>query len=432
VKILFISTNRLRRVMPPMPLGLASVIAQIDESKHEIKVLDLMFSEEPETELKTVLSEFAPDVIAVSIRNLDNQSGLNTEYLLPADKRYVELCRNNSGATIVIGGPAYTVSPIACFEYFDPDFGIAGEGEIPFRDLVDRIDKGKDPSDLPGLVWRGTDGIQMNPPEFIDNLDSLKLPRRDLFDNARYAAAGGFGNIVIKQGCEFNCLYCDSPHVMGPRWRMKSPEKVVDELEIMQKELGINVAFFTDAIFNVPLEHAKEVCRAIIRRKLNFFWLGSLHPGFLDDELAQLMREAGCNAISLGCDTCSKKMLKILRKGFTKEQLRIAAEKLEKAGINYILSLLIGGPGEDRATIEETVEFLEPRTPFLLDFSVGMRLMPNTRLRDIAVKEGIISDDDPLMEPKFYISDDIKDWIEDYLNEACLRHPNWSLSRTEP
>ena len=417
--------------MPPMPLGLASVIAQIDESKHEFKVLDLMFLEDPETELKNLLSEFGPDVVAFSIRNLDNQCGIHTEYLLPVDKRYVELCRENSDATIVIGGPAYTVSPVACFEYLAPDFGVAGEGEVPFRELIDCIDEGKEPYDIPGLVWRGADGVKMNQPVFIDDLDSFKLPRRDLFDNARYATSGGFGNIVIKQGCEFNCLYCDSPHTLGPRWRMKSPEKVVDELEIMQNELGINVAFFTDAIFNVPLEHAKEVCRAIIRRKLNFFWLGSLHPGFLDDELVQLMRDAGCNAISLGCDTCSEKMLKVLRKGFTKETLRLATEKLEKTGINYVLSLLIGGPGENRETVDESIAFLEPRTPFLLELGVGMRLMPNTKLRDIAVEEGVISADDPLMEPKFYISADIRDWIEDYLKEVCLRHPNWSLTRAE-
>ena len=74
MRILFVSTNRLRRIMPPMPLGLASVIAQVDESKHECRVLDLMFSEEPQTELASVVSDFSPDMIALSIRNIDNQS----------------------------------------------------------------------------------------------------------------------------------------------------------------------------------------------------------------------------------------------------------------------------------------------------------------------------------------------------------------------
>jgi radical SAM superfamily enzyme YgiQ (UPF0313 family) len=415
-----------------MPLGLASVIAQIDEERHQIRVLDLMFCEQPEEELESVLSSYAPDVIAASVRNLDNQSYLYTEYLLPAEKRFVDLCREHSDATIVLGGPAFTVSPVACFDYFEPDFGIVGEGEIAFRELLDRLDGNGDWSDVPGLVWRGEDGIQMNPPAFIDDLDGLRLPRRDLFDNARYAEAGGFANIVVKQGCTFRCLYCDGPERMGRRWRSKSPETVVDELEAMHNELGITVAFFTDAIFNYPLDHAKAVCREIIRRRPGVFWLTSVHPAFMDEELVALMREAGCTAVSLGCDTCSEKMLNIMRKDFSKEQLLTAAELLEEAGINYVLSLLIGGPGEDRETVEETIEFLEQRTPFLVDFCVGIRLMPDTELADIAVTEGVITADDPLLEPKFYISPAIKDWIEVYLKDACARHPNWTLAHTEP
>ena len=89
MRILFVSTNRLRVVMPPMPLGLASVIAQIDDSRHELQVLDLMFEEQPEVALKTHLSTFEPDLIAISIRNIDNQSLLDTEYLLPQDKEFV-------------------------------------------------------------------------------------------------------------------------------------------------------------------------------------------------------------------------------------------------------------------------------------------------------------------------------------------------------
>jgi len=431
VKILFISTNRLRRIMPPMPLGLASVIAQIDESRNEIKALDFMFSDDPEADLKATLSDFAPELIAISVRNLDNQCYLEPEFLLPEVKEMVDICRKHSDAKIVIGGGAVTVSPVAIFDYFGADFAVAGEGEVVFRELVDRLQNKADWSDLPGLVWRGDDGARMNPLQFIEDLDSLKLPRRDLFDNRRYAAEGGFGCIVVKQGCSFRCLYCDGPIVMGKHWRKRSPAKVVDELEIMQKEHGVNVAFFTDAIFNFPKEHAKEVCREIIRRKPGVFWVATVNPAYLDKEFIGLMQEAGCNAVSLASDTCSEKMLKLLRKGFTKDQLRAAAEMLEEAGLNYVLSLLVGAPGEDRATIEETVEFLEGRNPFMLDFCVGIRLMPGTDLVDIAVKEGVVSADDPLMEPRFYISPQIKDWIEDYLGEACSRHPNWTIANRE-
>ena len=328
MRILFVSTNRLKRIMPPMPLGLASVIAQIDESRHEIQVLDLMFAEQPEAELKARLAGFSPDLVALSVRNVDNQSCYHTEYLLPEDKKVVEWCREASAATLVVGGTAFTVSPAAILEYLGADFGIAGEGEVAFRELVERIDRGEDPSDIPGLVWRGPDGISANPPEHIENLDSLRLPRRELFDNQRYAEEGGIANIVLKQGCSFNCLYCDSPHTMGRHLRMKSPQKVVDELAAME-DLGVGFSFFTDAIFNYPVDYAGEVCRAIIRSRLKMRWLGMMHPAFMDRELIELMREAGCAVVSLGCDSCSERMLEVLRKGFTKQQLGAAAEMLE-------------------------------------------------------------------------------------------------------
>jgi radical SAM superfamily enzyme YgiQ (UPF0313 family) len=412
-----------------MPLGLASVIAQIDESRHEIEVLDLMFSDEVEADVKSALSRFEPDVIAISVRNIDDQCDLDTRYFLPEAKEIIDLCRSNSAATIVVGGAAFTVSPVAIFRYLEPDFGVAGEGELVFAELLDRIEKERDWSDLPGLVWRASDGIEMNPLAFIEDMDSLRIPRRDLFDTQQYAALGGPGNIVIKQGCPFDCLYCDGPHVMGRRWRVKSPEKVADELESMERDLGVETAFFTDAIFNVPPDHAREVCRAIIRRGLGIKWICTVNPAFADQELFTLMREAGCVVVSLGCDTASEKMLKVLRKGYTKEAISKAAMMLDEIELNYALWFLIGAPGENRETVEETVRFLKERNPFMAGFQVGVRLMPHTALFDIAVQEGVIRVDDPLMEPQFYLSPEVRDWVGGYLNEVCSDNPRWTVSR---
>lgn len=428
MRILFVSTNRCKAAMLPMPLGLASIIAQIDESKHEINTLDLMFCDKPEAELNQILATFDPHIIALSIRNLDNQNCFNTEYYLPLDKKIVEGCRENSRATIIIGGPAFTVSPLAVFEYLEPDFGVIGEGETVFPKLLDRIEQGAEYTNLPGLVWRDADGIHHNPHGFVTNLDALKPPRRDLFDNQQYAQKRGMANIVVKQGCSFGCLYCDGPHVMGKRWRMKSPRTVAAELESLQKDSGMNVVFFTDAIFNYPLNHAKAICQAIIERGLSIYWVATIHPRFVDKSLLELMKQAGCVTASTSCDACSEKMLKVLRKGFTKDELKSCLTMLEEMNINYVLSLLFGGPGENRETVEESIRFLEDRKPMMLDFCAGIRLMPHTPLFDIAVAERIISLDDPLMEPKFYISPDIKDWIAEYITEICSTHEKWNVN----
>ncbi len=426
MKILFVSTNRSRAAMLPMPLGLASVIAQVDESRHEINVLDMMFCDQPEAELNQNLALFKPQIIALSIRNLDNQDCFNTEYYLPLAKKFVEICRENSKATIIIGGPAFTVSPVAAFEYLEPDFGVSGEGETIFPKLVDRIEQGSEYKDLPGLVWRDAGEVQQNPHGLITDLDALKPPRRDLFDNKRYAKEKGMANILVKQGCPFECLYCDGPHVMGKHWRKKAPETVAAELESIQKDIGVKLVYFTDAIFNHPLEHAKAICQAIIDRGLKIFWVAIIHPAFVDRPLLELMKKAGCVAASPSCDTCSEKMLQVMQKGFTKDELKSCLIMLEEMKIGYILSILFGAPGETRETVEESIRFLEERKPLMLDFCAGIRLMPNTPLFNIAVKEGVISADDPLIEPRFYISPEIKDWIEEYLAEILSTHEKWN------
>ena len=186
--------------------------------------------------------------------------------------------------------------------------------------------------------------------------------------------------------------------------------------------------YFTDAIFNHPVEHAKAICQAIIDRGLSIYWIATLHPAFVDRSLLELMKKAGCVTVSPSCDTCSEKMLQVMRKGFTKDELNSCLIMLEEMEISYAPSLLFGAPGENRETVEESIRFLEERKPMMLDFCPGIRLMPHTLLFDIAVSEGVISADDPLMEPKFYISPDIEDWIEEYLTEICSTHEKWNMS----
>jgi len=429
MRLLFVATNHMKDSMPPMPLGLASIIGQIDESRYQIQVLDMMFCDQPEAELIKICSDFKPEIIALSIRNLDNQSYLGTQYFIPGEKKIVELCRSNSEATIIIGGPAFTVSPSAMFQYLDPDFGVIGEGEVVFPELLNCIESGSDFKKLQGLVWKGAGGVMHNPPQFISNLDELKLPRRDFFDNRRYIQEGGMPNILIKQGCSFGCLYCDGPFTMGSQWRTKSPETVVAEIKAIQKDFGAQLVYFNDAIFNYPVDQARAICQAIIDSGLKIMWVATVNPAYSDRSQLELMRKAGCVAVSPSCDSCSEKMLKTLRKNFTKAELESCLKMLEEIEIRYLLWLLIGGPGENRETVEETISFLENRNPMMLDFCVGIRLMPHSPLFDIAVREGVISADDPLMEPKFYISPEIEGWINDYLVKVCARHEKWDVKQ---
>lgn len=427
MRVLFISTNRYR-YMPAMPLGLASIIAQLDERRHQVRLLDLMFSEDPEAETRRVLAEFEPQVVGISIRNLDNQRRLNNEDFVPEAARIVTLCRSHSDAIILLGGAAFSTCPEAIFSFLRPDFGIAGEGERVVPALLERLELRRDPTNLPGLLWQDKTGIFMNPCVHNHDPDALKPPRHDLVDHQRYVAEGGIGNLIVKLGCAFNCLYCDDPATQGRQWRMRSPERVADELEILEKDLGLGMTFFTDAVFNTPVDHAKAVCRELMRRKLTIRWICLANPINADEELLALMRDAGCATVVLSCDSGSDRMLHVLNKGFSKADTIRATDIMERLGLAYSLCFLLGAPGEDKRSVEETLGFLDDRRPTDASLNVGIRILPNTSLRDMAVAEGVIAADDTLMEPRFYLSPGVEGWIEARLEAYCDQRPHCRLN----
>ena len=432
MRILFLPTNRFRvSVAQPMPIGLACVIGSIDASAHEIEVLDLMFEEDPDAALNASLERLRPEIVAISIRNIDNQARIDTQYFPPETRRLMELCREASDARIVVGGSAFTTVPEALFAYLEPDFGIAGDGEIAFPQLLDCLENGCDWKNTPGLVWREDAVVRSNAPAFVTQWNGIGLPRRDLFDLRAYAEIGGFSNIVISQGCPMRCLYCDDPHRLGRRRRAKPVSRVLDELEVMHEQSPETPLFFTAPLFNGPAKNAKAICRGILERGLAIRWTAMIHPAFFDEELAGLMKRAGCVVVSLACDTCSERMLENLRKDISKAQLEAAIALLEKYGIGYLLTMLFGGPGETRETIDETLDFLRDKKPLTVGFALGIRILPNTALAERARSEGLISPDDPLMEPKFFISPEVESWAPDYLRRVCAERDDWMFSFLE-
>src|SRR5262249_36126593 len=158
MKVLLIATNQAGRYMDrmtvrPLPVGLAYVAAHIDTTRHALQVLDLMFSEDAQRDVTEVVQRFQPEVIGLSLRNLDNQSYLHPVWHLPTVRELIRHVRSLSLATIVCGGPAFSILPEACFSYLSPDLGIAGDAADSFAQLVERCARDESYTDLPGIVY---------------------------------------------------------------------------------------------------------------------------------------------------------------------------------------------------------------------------------------------------------------------------------------
>lgn len=427
MKVLLVNANTDQLPDPVFPLGASFVAAAAEAAGHDVHALDLCFEPDPPAALKAAIQRVKPGVIALSLRNLDSSSYPNCRSYVGDYAHLVKAAREvDATVPLVLGGSAFTVAPKALLQALGADFGISGEGERAFPALLNSLESGTPFSLTEGVVVEKVGDatlLRVIPGSFP--LDTLPKPARHHFNPAKYYQLGGALNIQSKRGCAFDCLYCSYPLLEGKRVRRRSPVLVVDEWEAVAAETGVRHWFVVDSVFNAPLEHAKEICREIIRRKLRLDWSAYFNPSLFDEEFALLLRKAGCRSVEFGVDTGSPTMISTLRKNFTPDQLRIASKQCHDQGLRICHSLLFGGPGESETSVRETLALMDETKPTAVIAMAGVRLIPGTDLAVQAVAEGLIDAEDPLLEPHFYISRSLGDDLIRIIEEHASVRSNW-------
>ncbi len=407
MRVLLISPNREQLPDPVFPLGLAYVSSALIGAGHDVRALDLLFSDDTEAEIEGTVKDYGPEVIGVSIRNVDDVS-YPKRHSYTAEYRSVVSClRGLTKAPIVLGGSGFTIMPEEFMRELGADFGIRGEGERAFPELLGRLG-GK-----PGVVHARR----------VNALDET-VPYRGLFDADAYYRLGGMLNIQTKRGCPFGCIYCTYPKVEGKRVRLRSPESVADELEKVVSETGVRHFFFVDSIFNHPPSHASAVCREIIKRKIGIRWSCYGIPSDMTPELAGLMRAAGCSGVEFGVDSLNDEALGALGKSFDYGKIKKAGEICRGAGIKFCLFLFVGAPGDTLERVRENFGKLDELSPDAAVIMAGIRVFPRTRLEAVMKKEN--GNLRAGLEPLFYVSPEVLENIDDIVQEAS-RRKKWTL-----
>ena len=207
-----------------------------------------------------------------------------------------------------------------------------------------------------------------------------------------------------------DCSFCSTSAIEGRSIRRHSPEMIADWLEQLAAS-GFHNFHFVDNTFNLPLAYAKELCRKIFERDLELNVWCIVYPKWIDSELAQLMAQAGCREVSLGFESGSNRILESINKRFKIEEVRTVSKMFADAGIQRRGFLLLGGPGETRGSVEESLEFADSLHLDALKITVGLRIYPETPLATTALAEGLIAADDDLLWPRFYLAPELKDWL---------------------
>jgi radical SAM superfamily enzyme YgiQ (UPF0313 family) len=424
MKVLLISANRTEINMRTMPLGLAFVAQALADRQHSVKMIDCAGLDDVESHIKDAINNFVPDVIGISIRNIDDQTMVNTRFLYRDDRDLIAFVRRVSDRPIILGGAGYSMFPDAILADSDADMGIEGEGEAALCMVLEKLEKAEPLDDIPGLHTKGKPGARKR--EFIRDTGNFPFPDPHYIVGSP-VTADTWVPVQTRRGCAMDCSYCSTASIEGRMLRKRPIPSVVEWIRKLVTA-GAGQLYFVDNTFNLPPSYALSLCRAITDACLKIKWRCIVYPWRIDEELVSAMAAAGCFEISLGSESADGDVLRRMHKRFGREDVARAFGLFKKYGIKQMGFLMLGAPGETRRSVEDTLTFAASLEYDMLKVTVGIRIYPHTALADEALREGIIQPDDTLLEPRFYITPGLdENWIRETVAKYAPKHPNWIL-----
>lgn len=410
--------RRTRENMVWPQVDLAQMAALIDPP-YTFKIIDANAEKIGWPEFTRLLDRYQPRYFVTQL----------TAPTLENDMYGVFLAHARGARTIAFGTHITPIPAETLLTYPALDFALVGEPDLTLRDLIDHLegkfdqrndviqklfathepqyhpsiqDNGSaDLSGIAGLGWRQGDQIRINRPRpFIQDLNDLPIPRHDALPLAKYLMPmikGPFTFIVTSRGCPAGCTFCIKHVSYQYSVRTRSPEKIMEELWLLKK-LGVNNIHMYADLFTVDRGQVVDLCRRMIDEKINMRWTANSRVDFVDEEMLNLMGQAGCWFMSWGIESGSEAVLKRAHKGISLEKVERALRWSKKAGIKNWGYFIIGLPGETEATIRETIDFAKklpldialfhiaaphPGTPFFFDVVKNGWFRPGTRWEQV-------------------------------------------------
>jgi len=393
-KVFFFSSNVSCEPYPVYPLGMAMVASALLSEGHQVRQMDFLAEHRSDERLRQAIAEFSPDVVAISLRNIDNLDSLrpDEDRYLAADKHLVQVIRAVTTAPIVLGGPAFSLMPDEILRYVDGDYGIVGEGERVLCTLIHTLSEGGAIPRIMNGSSPALNGTEMYSPLWEKDLVHFYLEK------------SGMINLQTKRGCPYDCLYCTYPSLEGRRFRPRETEAVIDDIDGMKRAYGVDTFYFTDSVFNDREGLYLEVAERLISRGIDIRWAAFFSPNGLGSKELALLKRSGLYAMEVGTDAASEVTLRELRKRFSFDEVIEFNRLCNAQEIPTAHFILFGGPGETGETLTEGLANLQRLENCVVFAFSGIRILPGTGIHRRAVREGILQEKAPLLKPVFYFS----------------------------
>lgn len=384
MRVLLISPPSETEKATPLPLGLMYLAGYL-EKQHEVKIVDMKVGNVSLENLKEILLAFKPDF--VGIRCLTYQSAVVYSVC-----EYVKSIF--PGCKVVVGGPHAGANPQEIISKPFIDYVTVGEGEVTFFEIV----SGKNPAEINGLVYKENNKIRTTSPrELIKDLDTIPVPAYHLVDIEKYVsnsyvhaffrAEKRVAQIFTSRGCPFHCIYCHK--IFGKSIRYRSPEKVVEEMKLLYDKYQIREIQIEDDSFNIDMVRAKKIMDLIIQSgmKIKISFPNGIRADFLDEELADKMKQAGVYSVCFGVESGDKEIQKAINKNLDLERVKKAVELTTQKGILTMGYFMLGFLGETKEQMLKTIEFAKKSKLHMATF-FKVTPYPNTELYRQALEKG--------------------------------------------
>lgn len=382
------NVSKIKMALSEIPLlSLAVLGGSLLRNNIETEILDLSVSEKPNDDLINKFNEFKPDIVGITF----------TTPLFSEAKRIAKKLKELNPKVILVCGGVHTSSmPADTLKESLFDIGVVGEGD----DTIVEIAQNKPWEIIKGIVYRKGNEIMVNQPrDLIQSLDSLAMPAWNLYEIHKYHSSkltsrkNPVGAIETSRGCVFGCIYCNKS-IFGRRFRFKSPERVLAEIEYMLNK-GFNEIHVWDDNFVTNLDRAKKVCKMIIEKKLKFSWCLAcgVRVDCVDKEFLELAKKAGCYAVYFGVETGDAEIMKRIDKGITLDKARIAFKLAKESDLETVGFFMIGLPGETIESMEKTINFATELDPDYAKVTITVPY-PSTKLYSYLEEKGLIKNRD--------------------------------------
>lgn len=369
------------------PTGVLYVSTVLKESGYDVRFIDCSVEKNYYVMvLKEVVNALCIGSYCMSI---------HVQHLIPLLE---DVKKANPEIKIVLGGVHPTLFPEQTVADDLIDFVVVGEGEVTMLELVQAIEHGRtDYENIKGIGFkRNGQVITTSQREFID-MDTLPFVDWGMMNkDAVESMVGKIARVQTSRGCYFKCAFCLNVVSKNRKMRYRSPKKVVDEIEHMVKTYGVKRIGVRDEIFLTNRQQAREIAEEIIKRKLNITWLANPHIRFmreawLDDELLGLMVKSGCNKLQCGGESGSQRILDMLHKTITPQDILNFVERVKKYNIIPLVAFMTSFPTETKAEQLESLrliwQILEANPQTFINGMAMFRPYPGGELYDRCVQE---------------------------------------------